>query len=72
MTDPEATAAHGADDAPSAHVGSDGDGQCTSHDHPELRSAARGLESAGDEGQRDDTHGLLGIVGAVRKRDQRR
>ena len=65
-------AAERPDHAPSAHIGSQRDGHAARHDHPELGPRAGRLDAGRDERERDDAHGLLRVVGAVRKRDQAR
>jgi len=62
--------AEGADDPPAADVGATGDGYRTGDLHPSGYRVGGLPVTAGDQRQRYDSHGLLGIVGAVRQRDQ--
>ena len=60
--------AHGPDDPPAADPRAQADGQGAGHDHPRGCLGTRGEGSVGDQGQGDDAHGLLGVVGAVGQR----
>ena len=59
-----------ADDAPTAHVRAGGDSKAADGDNPKLRTGAGRLQTHGDERQRDDAHGFLGVVCTVRKSHQ--
>ena len=63
--------AEGLDDPPAAHVGAQRDRQAGGEDHPERRARVGGQRTRGDQGERDDAHRLLRVVGAVGQRDHR-
>ena len=72
--DLDQTLAERADDAPAADVGAEADGERAAEDDPERQAVllhVAGQVAGGDERERDDAHRLLGVVGAVRQRDQR-
>ncbi len=64
--------AHRPDDRPSAGVGPERHRARGREDHPRRHVEVGGVEVAvGEKRERDDTHRLLRVVGAVRQREQR-
>ena len=73
--DLDETLAESADDTPATDVGAEADRERAAEDDPERQAVllhVAGQVAGGDEGERDDTHRLLRVVGAVRQRDERR
>ena len=64
--------AEGLDDPPPAHAGAERDREPRGENDPERRAGVHGQRAGGDQRERDDAHGLLGVVGAVGERDHRR
>ena len=64
--------AHRLDDAPAAGHGAEPDGGVSGQDHPHGHVELRAEVSAREEEDRDDPHGLLGVVGAVPQAVRRR